>query len=204
MYRQLLFLHRHLFYRLAFTDLILVMVGQLYIFGRGDQFLFVPNLAYFITFFLLFLSINIAQLRRFSGGANFYLNLPLSINSVILQFLLIRLFILFVLLSAISIPLFTVIELSQTTISYTFHVLLFGGLISVTSLPILILLSKSHPEGILLSLAYFLSFIPIWIGTTLCSEIIFKGHWSEQLLIPLIFLMCSVKIAEIVVRSVKV
>lgn len=203
MYKKLLYLHRHLFTRLFIIDLLLVIIGEFYIFGRGENFLFVPNLIYIFTTFILFLSLNISQLRRFSGGALFYLNLPFSLNKTTLYFLLFRLITLMLLIAGITMPMSLLMGTELLRIQYSFHLLLFGGLISITSLPILLLLSKPHPEGVLLSLAYFLSFLPIWIFTTLCSEMFFKSHPAGAFFIPLIFLMMSIKIAQRVVRSVK-
>lgn len=203
MYKQLLYLHRHLFIRLTVIDLILVLTGQVYILCRGENFVFVPNLGYFFTVFVLVLSFNISQLRRFSGGSLFYLNLPLSTQRAVSLFLLFRIVMLTALIVLISTPLLLIFESSPERVSYAFHLLLFGGLVSITSLPIQTLLNKSHPEGILLSLAYLLSFIPIWIVTAIVNETLFNDQLTGTYLTPLLFLVISSKIAVKTVNRVK-
>ncbi len=144
-------------------------------------------------------------MKRFSGSGLFYLNLPLSLQKTVWLFLLLRLTSLGAIMIIIIAPLlFLLGEELLFRLMYSFHILLFGGLISVSSLPICILQSRPHPEGVLLSFAYFLSFIPLWVLCTLGDEIIFKGSTSGQFVTPLLFVIMSTFISQKVVQAVKV
>ncbi len=205
MYKELLQLHRHLFIKLFWVDLFLILIGQFYIFGRDESFIFVPNMGYIITLFLLFLTANISLLRRHLGSHMFYLHLPIRTDMLARTFLGFRLGTFMLMMIAITTVLSMITRSStEEFLTYSLHIFLFGALIFVSSLPIFLLQEKSHPVGILLSVAYFLAFIPIWLITLLCSELLFSTFDMEYILNPLLFLLLAFLFAIKTVNSIKV
>ncbi len=203
--KELLHLHRNLFLKLFWVDALLIIVGQFYIFGRDESFIFVPNMGYIITLFLLFLTANISLLRRYLGTHMFYLHLPICTEKLAKRFLGFRLGTFLILMIAVTTVLLMISPSSiARCMTYSLHIFLFGGVISVSSLPLFLLQEKSHPVGILLSLVYFIAIIPIWLITLLCSELLFSSMNMESILNPLLFLILTFVLSIKVVNAIKV
>lgn len=190
MLKSLLGLHKPLILKLLITDFLFTILAAFYVLGRGETFTWFFAMPYLFTLFVLFLSVNISTFSNSCGTARFYLILPISRRVVVSLFLLLRLLWQALLLLILLFPLVLLLkDDTEFRTTLLFQALLFQGTITVSTLPVLSFLSRPHPAGVLLSAAYFLSFIPAWIATAIIQEILLETSALQGALSPLLFLI---------------
>jgi hypothetical protein len=187
--RHFVALHKDLFIKLFLVDLLFSLITQFFIFGRTDYFDYLGNGVYFGIFFFTILSIYISIIKTFSAGASFYLMLPfrrgliipLLLGIQVIPFLCITLCETFLLSLAIS-----VVHVEEV-MKNIMHCIIFFTMIKVATIPVLIYSSKH----LLFVFFYFLTFIPIWILTTLFDEWFFMHYKLRFIYVSLMFLFLA-------------